>query len=458
MKPLPELCWLPIGELQRLHEPAKLAVIPKGTVPVHSIGGLMNLDQFADQTSNGDHRAVVGDPLPQAIEPLSSNDEVPAEPYAEANRAVRTLNELPPHLLGDGQISPVTQPGCVIPDLIESGQPLHDAQHPIAALDPLPSPEANLTTRSSISLPQAAAAEEVCAEIRRLHRRATFCTAQRVCLGNRLAAFVRTEFLGFTTTQDETSREKAVKASQKMIAAARKGQPIDLPDDQVLALKALIAGTDAAIAPFETIEENCLKAMERLVRKLPAHGFMLATRGFGARSFARIIGEAGALHLYAGPAKLWKRLGVAVIGGERQRKYADKDLAVIHGYNPRRRSVSWVAFDSLLKAQGTGEDAGRYRAYYDRKKAEYLERGWTKIHAHRAAARYSEKKLLRNLWKAWRAELRGHLGADNQHFSAPHPIGDQESPDALVSGVADPLSGQPCADAQRPSAAQPLAA
>ena len=315
-----------------------------------------------------------------------------------------------------------------------------------------------MTTRSSISLPQTAAAEEVCAEIRRLHRRATFCTAQRVCLGNRLAAFVRTEFLGFTTTQDETSREKAVRASQKMITAARKGQPIDLPDDQTMALKALIAGTDAAIAPFETIEENCLKAMEKLARKLPAHGFMLATRGFGARSFARIIGEAGALHLYAGPAKLWKRLGVAVIGGERQRKYADKDLAVIHGYNPRRRSVSWVAFDSLLKAQGTGEDAGRYRAYYDRKKAEYLERGWTKIHAHRAAARYSEKKLLRNLWKAWRAELRGHLGADNQHFSAPHPIGDQESPDALVPGVADPLSGQPCADAQRPSAAQPLAA
>jgi hypothetical protein len=52
-------------------------------------------------------------------------------------------------------------------------------------------------------------------------------------------------------------------------------------------------------------------------------------------------------------------------------------------------------------------NAGPYRQLYDRKKAEYLERveageeGWTKLRADRAAKRYAEKRLIRDLWVAW---------------------------------------------------------
>lgn len=132
-----------------------------------------------------------------------------------------------------------------------------------------------------------------------------------------------------------------------------------------------------------------------------------------------VVGEAGPLHVYANPAKLWKRLGLAVIGGERQRRYSDPELAALHGYNPRRRSVSWVAFDSLLKSQGAD---GPYRKYYDDAKSRYLERGWTKMHSHRAAARYSEKKLLKHLWRAWQHELRGQTTFDTQRADAPQTL------------------------------------
>jgi hypothetical protein len=433
----------------------------------------MTLDAFADQQPSADHGTCVGDPFPQASPKLSAIVLMPAEAHAEARIPMSPIEALPSHPIGidqascDAQQAPV-DPGpianghaaadahtmCAVGDPIESGQYDRDDRTSLAALDPTP-PQAidALSPRPSVL---AAAAEETCAIIRRLHRRAQFCTAQRVAIGNRLLAFVRVEFLGFSTLGDETTREKQRKAAQALVTAARKDKEMDLPPDDAAVLKALVAGTDEALRPFETIEENCLKQMEKLVRQIPGYGFMLATKGFGPRSFARIIGETGPLHRYANPAKVWKRLGLAVIGGERQRKHSDAELALIHGYNPARRSVSWVAFDSLLKAQGQGETAGPYRQFYDHAKARYLEREWTKLHAHRAAARYSEKKLLRDLWKSWRNELRGHLDCDAHPHSAPHPLSGQNIVAHQDDDAAHPIEGQLVVDTQRVTALDPL--
>lgn len=139
-------------------------------------------------------------------------------------------------------------------------------------------------------------------------------------------------------------------------------------------------------------------ALSRAAMGLPVWSWCEAIRGLGAVGLGQIVGEAGDLACYATPARLWKRLGLAVLDGERQRKHANAAKALEHGYSPRRRSVVWVIGDSLIKQQNG------YRELYLRQKERYAaERpGWSKAHIHLAAKRYMEKRLLRDLWRAWR--------------------------------------------------------
>ncbi len=135
------------------------------------------------------------------------------------------------------------------------------------------------------------------------------------------------------------------------------------------------------------------------------------------------MADRGDLSNYASVAKVWKRLGLAVMNGVRQgglKKSAKAEEWILHGYSRTRRSVMWNIGDALIKAQvrkvkdEDGEDTGERVAlgyygqvYLDRKAyerdkaiAEEVER--TPMHIHRRAQRYMEKRLLRNLWQAWR--------------------------------------------------------
>jgi hypothetical protein len=120
-------------------------------------------------------------------------------------------------------------------------------------------------------------------------------------------------------------------------------------------------------------------------------------RGFAEMSLASIVGEAGNLSNYKNPAKLWKRFGLAVINGQRQRKVKGID-ALEQGYNPKRRSVAWNVGECLIKSGG--EDS-YYRALYLERKEYEAAREKKPIIVHRRAARYMTKRFLRNLWVAW---------------------------------------------------------
>ena len=127
-----------------------------------------------------------------------------------------------------------------------------------------------------------------------------------------------------------------------------------------------------------------------------------------------IIGEAGDLSNYGTVSRLWKRLGLAVINGERQRKKTSAEDAIAHGYNPRRRAEVWSCVgDPLFKHQSgrtdkeTGlvlRDPGPYRIVYDRAKVAFLERGKTKQHAHDHGMRLATKELLKDLWVMWQLQ------------------------------------------------------
>ena len=175
------------------------------------------------------------------------------------------------------------------------------------------------------------------------------------------------------------------------------------------------------------------KQLEKMAKDLHVWPWVESVKGFGAMSLASVIGEAGDLSRFNTVSKLWKRMGLAVINGGRQRLVSGA-AAIEHGYNPARRSVVWNIGECLIKQQGD------YRALYLERMARevskchdegllhatttaatvtsWVNRGLpepvkvSKIdeahhrscgHIHNRAKRYVEKRLMRELWKAWRA-------------------------------------------------------
>lgn len=145
-------------------------------------------------------------------------------------------------------------------------------------------------------------------------------------------------------------------------------------------------------AQRKAAERQCAK----LSKQLPVWPWVESVNGFGALGLAQIVGECGDLSNYANPAKVWKRMGLHVVDGKAACK--SKAKGDIMGYSPIRRSISWNIGSSLLKKQNP------YREIYDQRKIFEQQKvpDGTKMLWHRRAQRYVEKRLLRDLWRAWR--------------------------------------------------------
>lgn len=217
--------------------------------------------------------------------------------------------------------------------------------------------------------------------------------------------------VGFNTFLPKDERAAAEKRGNALLKALKENSPeaAIVMDSAGFLMQAIEqAGFTKQKA---LIERN----MEKSVRGLGMEAFIAETKGFSATQLANIIGEAGDLANYATVARLWKRMGMAVINGKRQSKQSDVGLAFDHGYNPVRRSAMWNIGESLIKAQirspkdddgkknGESIAIGYYGQVYLERKADYAARHpeKTKAHIHNDAKRYMEKRLLRNLWKAW---------------------------------------------------------
>jgi hypothetical protein len=163
----------------------------------------------------------------------------------------------------------------------------------------------------------------------------------------------------------------------------------------------------AAHAQLEEQEAECSKAMAKMAECLPVAAWVDGVHGLGALSIARIVAELGDPGAYSNPAKCWKRLGLAVFGGMRQGQVAkeitgDARAAEFqrHGYSPRRRSIVYVAIESMLR-----QSKCPYRQLYLERKEYETPRVETKMHAHRRAQRYVAKRVVLDLWKQWRVAI-----------------------------------------------------
>lgn len=267
--------------------------------------------------------------------------------------------------------------------------------------------------------------------IRAWHRRRVFAMEQRKRTNLALAAFLRMA-LGWSRALPEAERKAIndralglIKLGEREVKVVRKGaEPPFFSDSTYYEWRDVILAAVESRAPFDKIERAAEKEMARLAVTLPVwDAFAKDIRGFGAVSLAVIVAEAGDLNNYETKSKLWKRMGLALVDGVRQgglSKSAAKEDWIAHGYNRQRRSRLWNIGDSLIKGNGDGVYRSCYlaRKAYERERAEAaglrvvpsakIPKGGadghiSDGHIHRRAQRYMEKRLLRDLWQAWRA-------------------------------------------------------
>jgi hypothetical protein len=207
-------------------------------------------------------------------------------------------------------------------------------------------------------------------------------------------------------------------AGEKLLQQIRKG---DASNPVAVAIAPLLGAMDLLQPNIDRTEAALVKQAQHL----PVAPWCAKVRGIGINGIrlASIVGECGDIGKYKSVAALWKRMGLAVIDGERQRKCLDKELALIHGYNPQRRAVAYGIGDNLLRSQ---KPTDPYRQAYDYRVAhtKNTHSGWYETatgkskHGHMDAMRYMTKRFLRDFYNAWREAERGRLDSVDPQLPA----------------------------------------
>lgn len=191
----------------------------------------------------------------------------------------------------------------------------------------------------------------------------------------------------------------------KVFSAVKKGGDASL---QLLGEQGLLLVLGSAIPDhlnilglYQESRKRVEKEISALVAQLPVWSLWAEdVKGIGTLGIGLLLAETGNPSLYDHKKKIFKRMGVALIRGQRQRKISGGE-ALVHGYNPDRRSTLWRLGDSMIKCS-----SGPYRSIYDREKKQIEESGaaaeMPKIQIHRRAQRRMEKRFLADFWKVCR--------------------------------------------------------
>lgn len=231
-----------------------------------------------------------------------------------------------------------------------------------------------------------------------------------------------------TKTQKETAlgtnRRRLTKSAGKRVDDAFKLAKADPGSEFGQMIGWMMQSVDLGEKRQSMIEKDMVKH----AKKLPAYEFAKSVKGFGDISFATLVGECGDIGTYKSIAAVWKRLGLAVINGNRQGRPGDGATAqdwVDHGYSGARRSVSWNARNGLIGPNGLwrpefaaiteGSNSMTYyqKVFTDRARYEAEKLGLPvtcsdkgkdsyKQHVFDRAARYMEKRLVKHLVQFWR--------------------------------------------------------
>ena len=154
------------------------------------------------------------------------------------------------------------------------------------------------------------------------------------------------------------------------------------------------------------IKNQVDKVFTNKIKEMAIFGFSEKTPGIGDIGLAQIVAEVGDFWLYDRPDKVWKRMGLACIDGQAQRRIAgktkaDAERATLHGFSPKRRKIMKMVSKSLMMQNKIDGQPGKYRqAYLERKEYE-LKKNIKLIHADNRALRHIAKMILYDLWLEW---------------------------------------------------------
>lgn len=262
---------------------------------------------------------------------------------------------------------------------------------------------------------------ETVAEIVQLHRLRQDMIRAQTKLSLQAQASLRLMFLRDEDFADDAAKEKARKRNDDLFRRVSK--------DPAHELYGYIAPYLLAAHPLEEQRAIYEKMLVKAAKRLPVYSWVKGVNGFGDISFATIVGECGDIGTYKSVSAVWKRLGLAVINGQRQGNPGDnasKEDWILHGYNKQRRSVSWNARNGVIGGMGLwrplfNEDvnANPDLTYYQRVYAERARYEAAKLnmpvtlkeatgkesytkHVANRAHRYVEKRLLKHLYIEWR--------------------------------------------------------
>ncbi len=261
----------------------------------------------------------------------------------------------------------------------------------------------------------AVALSDIIAEIRELQSQRRFCIKSQSRCDRSVESFIARGF-GYTTDLDAKARvamfAKAAEFRRKVekdgggqSCTAQSGQRDSAPAIPLILLSA------QSRRSWDAYRKQIEAQMRTLAKTLPVWPWADNVRGLGELGVAIIIGEAGDPANYPRVECLWKRLGLAVIDGERQQRKSGAEAAAAHGFNPSRRAEIWTIGDSLFRSQwrGAKDDApahplGPYGAVYAKRKAATEGRdGWSLGRRDADARRVMTKALIEDFWKAWKS-------------------------------------------------------
>lgn len=318
----------------------------------------------------------------------------PAAARPEADKSTATEDPMPPV----GIYRPAGQKSC---------------DHHFRRASDAARPGAFERMASTGELPPVAIPPDTIAALVALQRRRRFCIVSQSRINRSCEAFIATA-LGYRKDQDATARKavwKQASAVRKAVEAGGEGH--ENRDPAVTAAFSatadIVRASAAGRVHWDTLRDGTEKEMRRLARTLPAYAWVQTVAGLSDLGLAIIVGEAGDLSNYATKERVWKRLGLAVIGGQRQRGLSDADAAAEHGYSPKRRAEVWaICSDAMFRKQwrGAKDDApahaiGPYGAIYARRKAATADREWVPARRDADARRIMTKAVIEDLWRVW---------------------------------------------------------
>lgn len=272
-----------------------------------------------------------------------------------------------------------------------------------------------------------------------MQRQRTFAIKSQQRIDRACESFIASS-LGFGVGMEPAKRKEIYARAAKIRRSVEKGAVVDadaveqpppskrstkaihqsdtnVTDDNAVAnaCSPIILASLMARSAWDAMRTGAEKEMRRLAETLPVWKWSVGVKGFGALGVAIIAAEAsgprGDVGSYATKERLWKRLGLAVIEGSRQRRVTDATAAEQHGYNPRRRSEIWTIADSMFRHQWAGANeeagtaahpAGPYGAVYMRRKSHTEGREWTGGRRENDARRVMTKALIEDYWRVWR--------------------------------------------------------